>query len=100
MTHAGSDDDARVEALWLMARCHAAVGRPVHAVRCLEWALLDASTELSRVALLYELGMAYEDAGAPLDALDCYRRVATLMPTFRLVGARIRALAGASAAVR
>ena len=89
---ARSDDDARLDALWLMARCYVATDRPGHAERCLEWALLDATTELRRVALLYELGATHEISGARAAALECYRRVAEHMPTFRGVHDRIRAL--------
>jgi tetratricopeptide (TPR) repeat protein len=88
------DGDSRVIALWLMARCHLQKGRPEHAARCLEWALLDAETEISRIALLFELGETLEAAGALEDALECFLLVLRHMPKFRAVGDRIRALGG------
>ena len=86
-------DTVAAEALWLMAKCHAAENRHHDAIDCLEWALLETQVhELGRVALLHDLGLQREALGELDRAADCYAAVRRRAPWFRATQERLRSL--------
>jgi tetratricopeptide (TPR) repeat protein len=86
-------DATAAEALWISALCHVARGEETAAVGCLEVALLEISIDrLSRLALLYELGVISQSLGDLRRARAAFREVHDHAPSFRDTAARAYAL--------
>jgi tetratricopeptide (TPR) repeat protein len=86
-------DAKAAEALYIASLCHIAQGRGDAAAGCLELALLEISIdELSRIALLYELGSISETLGDRRRAREAFREVHARAPWFRDTAARAYAV--------
>jgi tetratricopeptide (TPR) repeat protein len=76
----------------LLATCKLGLGRPLEAAVVLEEALSGALDDESTVSLRYELGEALLAAGKPGEALDAFRKVASVDPSYRDVNVRLAKL--------
>ncbi len=76
----------------LLATCKLGLGRPLEAAVILEEALSGAVDDESAISLRYELGETLLAAGKPAEALDAFRKVASVDPSYRDVNVRIAKL--------
>jgi type II secretory pathway predicted ATPase ExeA len=75
--------------------CYREIGRPDLALDAFRKALADKTAPKSeRVAVCYDLGRTYQAAGKSNEALECYRKVHRVDPSFQDVAIRIERLSG------
>jgi pilus assembly protein FimV len=83
-----------VEGISLLATCKLELGQPEAAIGLLVKALGKAATSGEKIALRYDLALAFNAAGQRDDALAAFQEVAKQDPSFREVQAQIEELGG------
>jgi tetratricopeptide (TPR) repeat protein len=92
-TAAARDTSRSVDCLTLMAQCRLQMGDAAAAEATFKEALAQPGlTDDALVALRYELGLLYDVAGRPLEALESYQDVADRAPQFRDVAKKLKSL--------
>jgi tetratricopeptide (TPR) repeat protein len=83
-----------VEGISLLATCRLEMGQPEAAIGLLVKALGKAATNGEKIALRYDLALAFSAAGQREEALTAFQEVAKQDPSFREVQAQIEELSG------
>ena len=83
-----------VEGISLLATCKLEMGQPEAAIGLLVKALGKAATNGEKIALRYDLALAFHAAGQREEALAAFKEVAKQDPSFREVQAQIEELGG------
>jgi tetratricopeptide (TPR) repeat protein len=83
-----------VEGISLLATCKLEMGQPEAAIGLLVKALGKAATNGEKIALRYDLALAFSAAGQREEALTAFQEVAKQDPSFREVQAQIEELSG------
>ena len=83
-----------VEGISLLATCKLELGQPEAAIGLLVKALGKAATSGEKIALRYDLALAFSAAGQREEALAAFQEVAKQDPSFREVQAQIEELGG------
>lgn len=96
LQQAAQDQAFAFKAYSEMGLCCRDAGRPKEAIEAFRSALADKSApKPERVAVCYELGRTYQSARMLEQALECYRKVHRVDPSFQDVARRIERLSGA-----
>ncbi|RMG20906.1 MAG: tetratricopeptide repeat protein, partial [Deltaproteobacteria bacterium] len=89
---AAAQPSKRLDALSMKGECHRELGQFDEAVASFQEALaIDGLGEESRKAILFDIGLTYEQAGQVDEAHDYYRQVFEMDPSFRDVADRLGA---------